>query len=262
MVVLSGAKDKCDAIRRQQIGMRHLLTTMLAAAVLLPGCHVDSVYTGPVEQAMFDDVCAGNIQEVKKFLDDGGNVNTQDEPGNTPLHHAVNEDLQGSHREMVELLIDKGANVNAVDDIQTTPLHLVSNKETAELLIDAGANVNARDSEGKTILYSSARNAANASKTWQMYLGLVELLVEKGADVNVKDQSGETPLHVVARQFDEKKASEICEFLITNGAKVNEEDSTGQTPLDDALTHQRTETAVVLRKHGGKSTEELKAKGK
>lgn len=259
MDALLNAKDMCDTIRRQQIGMRHLLTTTLAAAVLLPGCHVDSVFTGPVEQAMFDDVCAGNIQEVKKFLDDGGNVNTQDEPGNTPLHHAVNEDLQGSHREMVELLIDNGADVNAVDDIQTTPLHLASSKETAELLIDAGANVNARDSEGKTILYSSARNAANASTN--MYLELLVLLIEKGADVNVKDRSGETPLHVVARQFDEKRASEVCELLITNGARVNGEDSKGQTPLDDALTHQRTETAVVLRKHGGKSSEELNAEG-
>ena len=239
--------------------MKRLLTTILAVAVLLPGCHVDSIYTGAVEQAMFGDVCAGNIQEVKKFLDDGGNVNTQDEPGNTPLHHAVNEDLRGSHRDMVELLIDNGADVNAVDDIQMTPLHLASNKETAELLIDAGANVNARDSEGKTILYSSARNAANAST--KMYLDLLELLIEKGADVNVKDRSGETPLHVVARQFDEKKASEICELLIANGARVNEKDSKGQSPLDEALTHQRTGTALVLRKHGGKSSEELKPEG-
>jgi ankyrin repeat protein len=241
--------------------MNHLLATTLAAVLFL-GCHVDSIYTGPVEQAMFGDVCAGNIQEVKKFLDDGGNVNTQDEPGCTPLHWAVNEDFQGSHREMVKLLIDRGADVNAVDDIQTAPLHMASNKETAELLIDASAEVNAKDSEGRTILYTSARNAANASKTWKMYLGLAELLIEKGADVNVKDHSGETPLHVVARQFDEKRASEICELLIANGARVNEEDSKGQTPLDDALTHQRTETAVVLRKHGGKAAEELKAKGK
>ncbi len=260
MVVLSGAKDKRDAIRRQQIGTRHLLPTMLAAAVLLPGCHVDSVYTGPVEQAMFDDVCAGNIQEVKKFLDDGGNVNTQDEPGNTPLHHAVNADTQGSHREMVELLIDNGADVNAVDDIQITPLHLANYKETAELLIDAGAKINARDWRGETILYSSARSAANASK--KMYLELLVLLIEKGADVNLKDLSGETPLHVVARQFDEKRASEVCELLITNGARVNEENSKGRSPLDEALAHQRTETAAVLRKHGGKSSEELKAGGK
>ena len=177
----------------------------------------------------------------------------QDEPGCTPLHWAVNEDFRGSHREMVELLIDRGADVNARDDTLTTPLHMASNKETAELLIDAGADVNAKDSEGKTILYSTARNAANASKTWDMYLGLVELLIARGADVNVKDHSGETPLHVVARQYDEKKASEICELLITNGARVNEPDSKGQTPLDHALANQRTATAEVLRKHGGQA---------
>ena len=56
--------------------------------------------------------------------------------------------------------------------------------------------------------------------------------------------------------------TEDTDFTIANGARVNEEDSKGQSPLDGALTHQRTETAVVLRKHGGKSTEELKAEGK
>ena len=89
---------------------------------------------------------------------------------------------------------------------------------------------NARDSEEKTLLCSSARNAANASKTWEMYLGL-ELLIEKGADANVKDHPEETLLHVVARQVDEKNASAIWELLISNGAKVNEEDSEGPNPV-------------------------------
>ena len=216
--------------------MKNLLITALASALLL-GCHVDSIYTGSAEKAFFADVRAGNLQGVKKFLDDGGRVNMQDEQGCTPLFWAVADDFKGSHREMVALLIARGADVNAVDDIQTAPLHMASNKETAELL-------------------SSARNAANASKTWAMYLGLVELLIAKGADVNVKDHVGKTTLHVAAQQFDEKRASEICEWLIANGARVNEEDATGLTPLDDALTHQRTETAEVLRKHGGKTAQE------
>lgn len=235
--------------------MKNLLITALASALLL-GCHVDSIYTGSAEKAFFADVRAGNLQGVKKFLDDGGRVNMQDEQGCTPLFWAVADDFKGSHREMVALLIARGADVNAVDDIQTAPLHMASNKETAELLIDAGADINSKDSKGRTILYSSARNAANASKTWAMYLGLVELLIAKGADVNVKDHVGKTTLHVVAQQFDEKRASEICELLISNGARVNEEDSTGLTPLDDALTHQRTETAEVLRKHGGRTAQE------
>ena len=101
---------------------------------------------------------------------------------------------------MVKLLIDRGANVKAICDTHHTPLLWASNKETAELLIDAGADVNAKTlSKGETILYSSARNAAQgAPKSYQMYLGLVKLLIAKGADVNVKLKTGETTLHRVA----------------------------------------------------------------
>ena len=236
-------------------GMKNLLTIPLAT-VLLIGCHIDSIYMGSAERAFLANVRAGNIPEVKKFLDNGGRVNLQDEEGCTPLFWAVADDYKGSHTQMVALLIARGADVNALDDTQTAPLHMASNKETAALLIDAGADINTKDYEGRTILHRSARNAANAaSKTWTMYLGLVELLVEEGADLNAKDDAGKTTLHVVAQQFDEKKASEICELLITNGARVNEEDSTGRTALDDAIAHQRSETAEVLRKHGGKTAQ-------
>jgi len=255
-----------------------LITTL--AAVLLLGCdyHSDSVYLGRKEAKLLGYVHSGDIGAVKKFLDQGGNVNLQDEPGMTPLHHAVNSDWKGSNHKMIKLLIDRGANVKAIDDTHHTPLHLASNKETAELLIDAGADVNAKTRrEGETLLYSAARNAAQgASKSYQMYLDLAKLLIAKGADVNVKlksgsmikdnkpyrAKSGETTLHTVARSYSEKHASEVCELLIASGAKINELNAKGQTPLDEALANKRTKTAEFLRKHGGKTGEELKAKGK
>ena len=244
--------------------MKHILITL--AVVLLLGCdpHIDSIYLGRAEGNMIGDVQRGNIAAVKEYLDKGGNVNLQDEPGMTPLHHAVEDDWKGSHREMVKLLIDRGADVKAIDDTHHTPLHWASNKKTAELLIDAGADVNAKTLfDGNTILYSSARNAAQGHpKSYQTYLGLVKLLIAEGADVNVKLKTGETTLHVVARQFSEKHASEVCELLIANGAKVNENNSQGLTPVDEALAKQRNKTADLLRKHRAKTAKELKAEGK
>lgn len=212
----------------------------------LPGCE-----RFKSQQAVFSAVSKGEIAAVEKYLDEGGSVNVKDDPGMTLLHWAVNEDFKGSHREMVRFLLERGAKVDARDDIQTTPLHLVSNKETAELLIKAGADVNAKDSDGETILYSSARNAANASVTWEMYSGLVGLLISKGADVNAKVNSGEAPLHIVARQFDEEKSIKVCQMLIEGGAKVNEKDSKGKSPLDHAIAEKRVKTADFLRKQGG-----------
>ena len=109
-----------------------------------------------------------------------------------------------------------------------------------------------------------------------MYLNLTKLLISKGADVNVKLKSGsmlndnepyrekigETVLHQVVRSYSEKHASEVSQLLITNGANVNELNGKSQTPLDEALANGRKKTTEFLRKHGGKTSEELKVKEK
>jgi ankyrin repeat protein len=238
---------------------------------LLPGCdyHSDSVYLGRKEAKLLGDVNHGDIEAVKEFLDQGGNVNLQDEPGMTPLHHAVNSDWKGKNFEMIKFLIDRGADAKAIDDTHHTPLHLASNKETAELLMDAGADVNAKTKHtGENPLYAAARNAAQGgSKSYDIYLALAKVLIDKGADPNVKLKSGsmiednephrakagETALHAVSRSFSQKHASEVCELLLAYGAKVNEPNAKGQTPLDEALANERNETAETLRKYGGKT---------
>ena len=250
------------------------LSIFLGISLLL-GCdyHSDSVYLGRKEAKLLGDVNRGDIDAVKEFLDQGGNVNLQDEPGMTPLHHAVNSNWKGKNFEIVNLLIERGADAKAIDDTHHTPLHLASNKETAELLIDSGADVNAKTQRtGETPLYAAARNAAQgASKSYDVYLNLTKLLIAKGADPNVKLKSGsmiednephrakagETALHAVARSFSQKHASEVCELLLTNGAKVNERNDKGQTPLDEALANERKQTAETLRQHGGKSAANL-----
>ena len=72
-----------------------------------------------------------------------------------------------------------------------------------------------------------------------------------GADVNAKIGE-ETPLHFAAL-FGRK---EVVELLITKGADVNAKDDEGETPLDQAGTSW-PEIANILRKHGGKTGEEL-----
>ena len=53
---------------------------------------------------------------------------------------------------------------------------------------------------------------------------------------------------------------EIIELLIAAGADVNAKTKRGETPLDWAKKY--PETADLLRKHGGKTGEELKTEGK
>jgi len=86
---------------------------------------------------------------------------------------------------------------------------------------------------------------------------IVELLITKGADVNAKAYGG-TPLHLAAI----RGHKEIAELLIDNGADLNAQDVASRTPLDVVIEYKQTETADLLRKHGGKTGEELKAEGK
>ena len=85
----------------------------------------------------------------------------------------------------------------------------------------------------------------------------VQAELDKGVNVNAKGDNGVTPLHGAATK-------EITELLIAAEADVNAKDDDGTTPLDWAITHNADdiETANLLRKHGGKTGEELKAEGK
>ena len=78
-----------------------------------------------------------------------------------------------------------------------------------------------------------------------------------GTNVNAKDEAYRgVPLHWAAY----RGRNEVAEFLINEGADVNAKDRHGITPLDAARFNR--ETADLLRKHGGKTGEELKAEGK
>ena len=86
---------------------------------------------------------------------------------------------------------------------------------------------------------------------------MVQLLIDKGADLNAKAKWERTSLHGAAKTGN----AEIVRLLIEAGADPNQKDFENKTPLDEAIKAKATETADLLRKHGGKTGEELKAAG-
>ena len=132
--------------------------------------------------------------------------------------------------------------------IQTMKHHLLTTI-AAVLMVGCGVSQSAEPPTAKApdISIHEAANEGN--------IEAVKQHLAAGTNVNARHKSGGlTPLHFAAYYGHE----EIVELLISKGADVNAKRSNGATPLDLALG----ETANLLRKHGGKTGEELKAEGK
>ena len=100
---------------------------------------------------------------------------------------------------------------------------------------------------------SALLNSAKSDNT-----DILKQHLDAGANVNASGKTllgySVTPLHEAASWGQKGN----IELLIANGANVNAKDEAGKTPLDSATS----EVADLLRKHGGKTGEELKAEGK
>ena len=226
--------------------MKHLLLTTIAAVILV-GCGPD----------IHDAAYFGNIEAAKRLIAEGVDVNAELEGGSTPLHLAVQE----GHKEIVELLIANGADVNAKREGGETPLDVAITRHwthIADLLRKHGGKAGAEDS-----IHVAAR------------IGNIKAVrehLDDGADVNVRDEDESTPLHQAAFYGYVK----TTELLVDKGADVNAKNDDGRTPLDRVLAQKQKRTipsrrvrrndhpeiADLLRKHGGKTCEELKVEGK
>ena len=182
----------------------------------------------------------GNMEVVKQHLAAGADVNVKDDEVGTPLHLAA-----VFSKEVTELLIANGADVNAKDKYGGTPLDYANN-EVAKILINNGAMTSDELKVDERKLVAACRDG-DIQKV-KSYLAI-------GVDVNNIDEDGHTPLHWNIN-------NESIEVLIAKGANVNAISKHGLTPLDMAIKRNHTETADLLRKHGGKTGEELKAEGK
>ena len=140
-----------------------------------------------------------------------------------------------------------------------------------------GANVNEKNEEGYTPLHLAVKSG---------HKRIVELLIAKGSDVNAKDTRGGTSLDYSTElnemfgnndgldkiedlEVEGMTAEQIKEYMsgienIRNSTTFyieirNEDGSVTPVTVNNA---KNKEIANLLRKHGGKTSEELKAEGK
>lgn len=71
----------------------------------------------------------------------------QDENTYTPLHAAAS----WGHAEILRYLVAKGGNINTVDGDGETPLFVVETTEMARIVLDLGGDIAHRNEEGNTV---------------------------------------------------------------------------------------------------------------
>jgi len=220
--------------------MKHTLLALALTSLLATTAFADPIH---------DAAKTGDLAGVQAELDKGVDANEVDRSfyNLTPLHWAISKGV-------AQLLISEGADVNAITLEGSTPLHFAAwdgRKEIAEILIDNGADLNVINNELAGTPFITALD-------WAIQQGKTEtadLLRKHGGMTAQELKSGMSPLHQAARDG----LKEVVELLIAEGADVNAKDRVGETPLDFAIEKKHTETANLLRKHGGKTSEELNA---
>lgn len=180
----------------------------------------------------------GEIEEVRKLIDEGSSVQERGPGGETALHWAAGY----GHKEIVDLLISKGADVNTTDTTGMTPLHMAAQEgqtEVARFLLAKKADPNADNADDMTPLHLAAASGRS---------DLVRLLLASGAPVDLQDNTGSTPLHLAAAYGH----GEVVTLLLAEGAKISISDNDGNSPEDLANANDHIDIAQILGTHKAK----------
>ena len=218
-----------------------------------------------LDEKLLKAVSEGNLEEVKKLIIAGANVNATDECGSSILFHSIwrndkeiaellinngadiNDSRSGKppltfaarNKEIFDLLVKHGADLELVKNDEGFFIALVetNNLQAVELLVDHGANIESYYSNRETALMVACENNAQS---------VADYLIKKGADVNASDGCKRTPLMLAA----EKNAKEIAEQLINRGANINASNIQGETAVSLAAGHNANDVLSLLINHG------------
>lgn len=175
--------------------MRRELILLLVFSFALSAC-------AQAKDPLLAAVQNGDVSAVKALLDQGGDVNLQDDTSRTLLMYATVRNQQA----VVQLLLDKGANANARNSNGETALTLAAREghpEIARALLGKGADVNVEDNSGAApVVYATQFN----------HPATLQVLLAEGR-ANVSGKQGQRALAVG------KEHPDLLELLRKAGAR-------------------------------------------
>ncbi|HEV2601147.1 MAG TPA: ankyrin repeat domain-containing protein [Candidatus Babeliales bacterium] len=182
---------------------------------------------------LFDAISDQNaIEQIKKILAKGVDINIRNEDGQTPLIYAA----KMGKLDVVQFLVAQGADINIQDQLGRTSLMYaikLSKLDVVKFLIEKGAAVDVQDIGNDTALTYAVQRGS---------LDVLQLLSTKGATVNIQNRQGWTPLMYagLAGKID------VIGYLIQRGADLNATDNVGDTALIQNIRRGKLSSVYAL----------------
>ena len=186
---------------------------------------------------------SGNVNEVKRCLQDGAEVNGCNVTQETALHKAA----ASGYIEIVTLLVEAGGALDMADRQGRSPFYrAVQNNHDAVvtyMMLRNAPMLHGAQKKEPAIQLNPERDSeilSFAARTGNISVVCKQLL--KGADVNKKLFESNTPLHeaVLGRN------TEVARLLIKNGADLRAMNGAGKLPLNLAFDSGQQEMCLLL----------------
>ncbi|KAH6879454.1 ankyrin repeat-containing domain protein [Thelonectria olida] len=184
-MIISELRDVADREGRETMNSLPLVPAARPSNRLAINASAQSVQN----DGLLREAASGNLAAVKRFIDNGADIDTHNHKLQTPLHLAC----QHGHVATGLLLCDKGANVSKVDEQGAQPLHAAASRGDHSLvlrILENGGDPNAGDRNGLTPLHRAADLGDEAT---------VQHLLGNGADSWIRSNSNELPIRVARK---------------------------------------------------------------
>jgi ankyrin repeat protein len=177
----------------------------------------------------------GRVEQVKKLLDKGVDVNSRNNFGETPLTAAAGR----GHLEVVKLLLERGAKVNSETGNGRNALVKAMEK--------AWMRGGAQSAVAKLLIEHGAKPTNLETAAFVGDMATIEHLIAEGADVHQKIKPDDQTILFTAALGGQP---EMIRLLLDKGLKVDDADKRGQTPLMAAVAGGNVEAIKVLLDRG------------
>lgn len=227
-------------------------TAMRSVVILLFLCGAVQLLAqdggGLINRVIYQD-----LEGVKKLVEDGADVNFQDEEmmglnGGTALILACMYNLA----DIAEYLIESGADVNLQANNGTSPLMGAASvsPELAKLLLSKGVDIHATMKEGDQEGITAFTYCISGILSERVTTDLAKLLLDRGANVDESSTSGLAEGYTCLMMAARNSRPDLVRFLLDNGANMNAKAGDGKTALSLVTKDNNTEMVTLLKELG------------